>query len=145
MKIHKVFLITALLFSICFLFFNREDDTLDINVHDTYFVIAKIHLWIAYTFFLTILSLGYYWCYTFNLTLNKYLSLSHYLLTFIPLIVIPICLKLISDRDNRYFRRRYYSELGQVLTCEKVVYYAIAFIIIGQIFFIITLATSKKA
>ena len=82
--IHKWFLRSAillLLFNIL-LFFSKSNPTIDIQMHDTYFVIALVHISISFSLFLFFLFGIYAFFYYFGkIQLNILLSKIHYYLT----------------------------------------------------------------
>lgn len=61
LKVYHYFWITSLLILIIGLYFsNLPDNTLDINIHDTYFVIEHLHVAILLTLFYFLNGIGYW-------------------------------------------------------------------------------------
>jgi len=92
MKQYKTFLLTSVLFSIIVFTIDltSEYNTIDINVHDTYFIIAKFLVWFILTIFLGILTCVYFILHKMKRKTSYPLPINHYLLTIVPLIVMPI-------------------------------------------------------
>ena len=65
-----------------------EDSVLDINIHDTYFVIAHLHLAILISILYGLIGLGYWIVQKANRKLSKSLNLIHVVLTIGGLIAI---------------------------------------------------------
>lgn len=76
-KPHIYFWTIALIIFVIALFYYNSDITLDINVHDTYIVIAYFHLMILLSIFLAFIGLVYYLHYKFNVKLSRGLSKIH--------------------------------------------------------------------
>ncbi|KAB1154610.1 hypothetical protein F7018_13865 [Tenacibaculum aiptasiae] len=65
---------------------NSIDDFLDINVHDTYFIVDRLHL-LGFTVFLfVLLGLGYWGAYVNKRKLINGITFLHVILTFIGLL-----------------------------------------------------------
>lgn len=145
MKQYKLFLLTSVLFSIIVLTIDltSEDNSFVINVHDTYFVIAKFHIWVLLTLFLGMLTCVYFILYKMNRKTISILTYAHYFLTLLPLIVIPICANIPQN-----IPRRYYTTTTNAFDYENffITIYFILFIAlcIGQLIFIINILTSRK-
>lgn len=61
LKVYHYFWITALLIlTLGVYFYNLPDNTLDINIHDTYFVIEHLHVAILLTLFYFLNGIGYW-------------------------------------------------------------------------------------
>lgn len=74
-------------------FLNRKE-TLDINVHDTYYVINNLHLAIILSIFLAIISLGYFLIKIFNISLINWMTISHILITIFGMLIIYILFRI---------------------------------------------------
>ena len=70
--------------------FISGDEPLDINVHDTYFVIYHIHLAILISIIFGIIGFGYWITQKANRKLSKWLNLIHVMLTIGGLLLIWI-------------------------------------------------------
>lgn len=91
-----------------------HSNSLDIAIHDTYFVIAESHLWLGLTL-LFILFFGI--SLTFELlrkSMNRILSAIHYLLTTGSL--VSICLLLQKPEPQRYYDYSVYADFNQTAT-----------------------------
>ena len=91
-----------------------HSNSLDIAIHDTYFVIAESHLWLGLTL-LFILFFGI--SLTFELlrkSMNRILSAFHYLLTIGSL--VSICLILQKSEPKRYYDYSVYDDFNQTAT-----------------------------
>ena len=74
-------------------FLNRKE-TLDINVHDTYYVINNLHLAIILSIFLAIISLGYFLIKIFSIPLINWMTISHILITIFGMLIIYILFRI---------------------------------------------------
>lgn len=145
MKPYKLFLLTSVLFSVIILTLDlsAENNTVEITIHDTYFIIAKFHVWLLLTLFLGMLTSVYFILYKTNRTTINILTYIHYSLTLLPLIAI----RLYSNFPHN-IPRRYYTTTN-AFDYEKLSETAIYFILlivlcIGQFIFIINILTSRK-
>ncbi|WP_036155256.1 hypothetical protein [Maribacter forsetii] len=68
----------------------KPDKTLDINIHDTYFVIALLHLAVLISIIFGILGLGYWVVIKLNRRLVNWLTIIHLIIT-----VLSLCLILL--------------------------------------------------
>lgn len=60
----------------------KGDATIDINVHDTYYIIAYLHFTILISIFFGIMGIGYWLMQKANIKLSKWLIWVHVSLTF---------------------------------------------------------------
>ena len=100
---------TALIFGSLALF--DHSDSLDISIYETYFVIAKSHLWMI-LMLLFVLFTGI--SLTFRLLqkqMNWLLSIIHYLLTLGC--IINICLIVQKSQPTRYYDYSVYQDFNQ--------------------------------
>ncbi|MFS4469707.1 cbb3-type cytochrome c oxidase subunit I [Maribacter sp. 2210JD10-5] len=65
-----------------------RDATLDINIHDTYFIIGYLHLAVLISIFFGLIGLGYWIMHKMNKRLSMWLNWTHILLTIGGLIVL---------------------------------------------------------
>ena len=140
---YHLLLLTAIVLFIVSLFCG--DDTLDIHLHDTYFVIAKFHLFRSGATFLSILWLMY--LITFRL-LSSYLTWMHLVATFLCIgliITVSHWLPLFTGPNDMsalgpYPAPRPYIELSGAYSKQSVRLQAfVLFAIAGQLFFIANL------
>ena len=82
--------------------FISGDGVLDINVHDTYYVIAYIHLSTMISIFFGIIGLGYWIMLKANRKLSKWLNLIHIALTFGGILLIWILAQLFRESIMEY-------------------------------------------
>jgi heme/copper-type cytochrome/quinol oxidase subunit 1 len=121
-------------------YFFDNNSTLDINIHDTYFIIAKAHIIMTFGFWFLICGFGYSLLKFFNRKLIPWLSLVHLILSLISLCLILIEFRFINFLDTP---ERYYEITGYPDTLN---YLGILFFIIAQsVFFVhITIAAAMK-
>jgi heme/copper-type cytochrome/quinol oxidase subunit 1 len=147
MKPYKLFLLTSVLFSTIVLTgdLTAEKNTIDINVHDTYFVIAKFHIWVLLTLFLGMLTLVYFILHKMNRRTNNALTIIHYILTLLPLIIMPICGNFAPNTTRRYYSANT-SELFEKGAMSVIHMYFILLVAlgIGQLIFIANILKSRK-
>lgn len=147
MKPYKLFLLTSVVFSIIVLTLDLTADknTIDINVHDTYFVIAKFHIWVLLTLFLGMLTCVYFILHKMNRQTNSILTFIHYLLTLVPLIVIPLCGNFVQNTPRRYYPTTTEDVFDNGTTSITNIYFILLLALgIGQLIFIVNILTSKK-
>lgn len=146
MKSYKVFLWTTLVFSTIVLVMNlvSSNDTIDISIYDTYLVIAKFHIWIVLTLFLAGLTFVYFFLYKTNRIPNTFLTTMHYIMTIVPLVIIPICINQAQRTIDRYTPTTFYAELNNGLVLTKIVLLLMLILLVGQLLFMINIVISKK-
>lgn len=86
-KPHIYFLITAIIIFVIGLFFKNSENTIDINIHDTYFVITTFHFAILISIVLFLIGLIYYVFSKLKTLLVKSLTVLH---TVITILCFPI-------------------------------------------------------
>lgn len=122
-KIYHLFWIVALLILIS----TDPEETLDINIHDTYFVIS--HLYAAVILFLIYFSMGLgYWLIqrVFKKELIKSLTIIHSSLFLGSFIVFWITIFSVRFFANSFPQYEYYSIINIVLTIIFLVTFFIA-------------------
>ncbi len=80
--------------------FLSGDGPLDINVHDTYFIIYHIHLAMLISIIFGIIGFGYWIMQKANRRLSKWLNLTHVVLTIGGLLLIRILLQLFREPET---------------------------------------------
>lgn len=81
------------------LFFYNSDDTIDINVYDTYFIIALSYLMILISIILSFIGFIYYLHFKFEIPQIKYLSKVHTVIT-IGCIAVYFIGSLFQNKDD---------------------------------------------
>ena len=102
------------------------DAELDINVHDTYYVIAYLHLAILISILFGIIGIGYWFMLKANRQLSKWLNLTHIGLTFGGPIVVWILTLFYRTEILEY-------EFNNNLTV--IIILIILLIVLGQLIF----------
>ena len=80
-KPHIYFFITAFAFFISALFAYNSEEAIDINIHDTYFVIANSLLMTLIFIFYSFIGLIYYLHFKFDVPQIKFLTKTHTIIT----------------------------------------------------------------
>lgn len=114
------------------------DAVLDINVHDTYYVIAYLHLAILISIFFGIIGIGYWIMLKVDRKLSKWLNWTHIGLTFGGTLVLWILTKLYRTGIMEY---EFNNNLTLVITLIVLI------MIAGQLIFPINIIyglTKKK-
>lgn len=121
-KVYHLFWIVAALILLIGLFSNNSS-VLDLNIHDTYFVISNYHVSILLFICYFITGLGYWLVQTvYKKQLIKYLTIIHTVIligSFTLYWVVVICGKLyLNDRTYNYFDD--YALSNMTLVCEFI-------------------------
>ena len=111
--------------------FYYPNDTIDINIHDTYFIFRKIDISILISILLFSYGITYWLIQHFNRKSNFYLSVIHTFSTLGSLIFI----KLIP---SKIFERRYYTIINSPYTDNSLLLDYNAIIIVVTLFFIVS-------
>ena len=114
------------------------DTMLDINVHDTYYVIAYLHLAILVSILFVIIGIGYWIMQKAGRKLSKWLNWTHIGLTFGGTLVVWILTKFYRTEIMEY---EFNNNLTLIITL------VVLLMIIGQIIFPINIIyglTKKK-
>lgn len=137
--IEKPYLIFLLAIPIIMLIGILSGDTmLDINVHDTYYVIAYLHLAILVSILFVIIGIGYWIMQKAGRKLSKWLNWTHIGLTFGGTLVVWILTKFYRTEIMEY---EFNNNLTLIITL------VVLLMIIGQIIFPINIIyglTKKK-
>lgn len=107
--------------------FLKPDKALDINIHDTYFVIAIMHLALLISIIFGILGFGYWVVIRLNRRLVNWLTVIHLIITvigFCLIILIPYFLPTASqDISSLYFDEQVTITLSAlVAVCIQLLY-----------------------
>lgn len=106
--------------------FFSGDAELDINVHDTYYVIAYVHLIKLISVLFGIIGLGYWIMQKTNKKLSKWMNLTHIGLTFGGSLIILILAQLYREEIMEY---EFNNNLTLIITLILLI------MILGQIIF----------
>ena len=102
------------------------DATLDINVHDTYFVIAYFHFAVLISILFAIIGVGYWIMQKSDRILSKWLNWTHIGLTFGGIIVVSILTQFYRPEIMEY-------EFNNSLTL--IITLIIFLMVLGQLIF----------
>ncbi|SHG48530.1 cbb3-type cytochrome c oxidase subunit I [Flagellimonas flava] len=111
------------------------DSVLDINVHDTYFVIAYLHLAILISILFGIIGIGYWIMQKANRKLSKWLNLIHVVLTVGGLIAIFGIPYLLFDSTAESA----FPVFDQIARQNLILILTIFLILFGQLMYLINL------
>ena len=95
-----LFLILALVIFLIGLLFKRDDTTLDVNVHDMYYVIAHFHVDVVISIFSFIIWLVYFLLSLSKFKLNKRLITFQFFIYALSIIGIKFPMIFIFDKNN---------------------------------------------
>ncbi|MBT0607785.1 cbb3-type cytochrome c oxidase subunit I [Aequorivita echinoideorum] len=99
-KPHLIFLLTIPIIMLIGIL--SRDSVLDINVHDTYYIIAYLHLAILISIFFGIIGIGYWIMLKADRKLSKWLNWTHIGLTFGGTLVVWILTKFYRTEIMEY-------------------------------------------
>ncbi|WMI68261.1 hypothetical protein [Mangrovimonas sp. YM274] len=105
------------------------DAVLDINVHDTYYVIAYLYLSILISILFGIIGTGYWIMLKANRKLSKWLNLIHITLSIGGLILIRILMQLFREPETETLL----SDFDFNKNLNIVMFIVALFVIFGQI------------
>lgn len=142
-KPFHLFLITGIIFLLISFFILKDNNVIDIHIHDTYFVIASEYLFGL----LAILSLFFWLLYlvTNKMLFSKALMWAHVMITLSGFIIFASDLYLGTAFSNLK-PRRYYDlsssvSFGYFHQSSKVLSTALIVLLFGQLIFLINLIT----
>ena len=103
-KLYSYFWIVSLIFITLSLFWRTiEDAFIDINIHDTYFIIHISHFYVLLTIIYAILGLFYLICSFKNIVLNNFTTKIHSAVSFCILPVYAIGNYTLNKKSNANF------------------------------------------
>jgi len=118
-KPHLVLFVLAIfIFLIAYLFsFFCGDSTLDINVHDTYYVISHDHVMILLAIWISLCGLGYWILFKWGVKPILWMTLIHIIVSLIAVSIITLNLSFSEPEDvpRRYYENSTFSDGLQVL------------------------------
>ncbi|WP_024770899.1 cbb3-type cytochrome c oxidase subunit I [Aquimarina macrocephali] len=123
-KPHLIFLLTIPI--IMLIGFLSRGAVLDINIHDTYYIIDYFYLATLISILFGIIGLGYWIMQKVNRKLSKWLNWAHIVLTFGGVILVPILNQLYRKEIIEY---KFNNNLTLVITV------IILLMILGQLIF----------
>lgn len=110
-------------------------DELDINVHDTYYVISYFHLSIIVSILFGILLLGYWLMDIANRKLFKWINWFHIMITITSIIIIFSIPYLPNNTYSPYNS----TILDDLKSPSMLLLLAILFMVLAQLFFVINI------
>ena len=111
------------------------DSALDINIHDTYFVIAHPHIAILISIVFGIIGLGYWTTQRVGGQLSKWMSIIHIVLTFGGLLAIFIVpsLTFVSSNESSF------PVFDDLMVKNQILVYTVILMWLGQLLFLVNL------
>jgi heme/copper-type cytochrome/quinol oxidase subunit 1 len=138
-KPYNLLLLTGLIFVLASFFLLNQNNSVDVHIHDTYFVIAHAHIF----WFLAILSLLVWTLYflTNKFLFSKTLTWAHIIITILTLILFVFTLyfgdSLSNLKPRRYYDHSSLNSFGAADKYTKAIGRTLSILIFGQIIFII--------
>lgn len=116
--------------------FLNSQSTLNVNKHDTYFVIASFHVALFLCGIFLLLAIIYYAFLRCKIPLYKGLGITHFLMSIIPVLVIQYIVR--APMAHRVYQHMSdeMSNLGKV---NAMISISVLFGIIGQLLFLINI------
>jgi len=138
-KPYHLLLLTGLVFVLASFFILKQNNSVDIHLHDTYFVIGHTHiLW-----FLAILALFVWTLYLFTnkILYSKALSWTHIIITILTLLFFALTLfygdSFMNPTPRRYYEFSNWNSLDNYNTFTKAISLTSFGLLFGQLIFII--------
>ena len=116
------------------------DSLLDINVHDTFYVISHRHLTLLFSVIFGVIGLGYWSVYKLKGRLTKWMTLTHIILTFGGILLTAIT----SFVLNTFYSSTNLEDIDGMLTANLILWMLISLVLFGQIIFPINLLSAFK-
>ena len=117
-----------------------RDLLLDINVHDTFYVISHRHLTLLFSVIFGVIGLGYWSVYKLKGRLTKWMTLTHIILTFGGILLTAIT----SFVLNTFYSSTNLEDIDGMLTANLILWMLISLVLFGQIIFPINLFSAFK-
>lgn len=125
-------------------FINRNE-TLDINVHDTYFVINNLHLTILLSILLGIIALGYFLSGIFSIPLINWMTISHVLSTLLGILLIIILFKVQMNLEPKTGNIEFFLKYSKIIKRINIALFSIlGLTILSQLLFLINVIIGLK-
>ncbi len=132
--IHKPYIIFWVLIPLMMIYgFFQGDETLDINIHDTYYVIIKLQIWYFLSHIFAIFGILYWLLIFFNRKIIRRLTSIHVFTTIIGILLLTIISPLFAKEAFQIVDNREEN----ILITESIVLFII---IIAQVLFLINLS-----
>lgn len=106
--------------------------TIDIQLHDTYFVVAKFHIGLLFSIYLALIGF-IYWLFR-NKKLIPWMTWTHVLVTLT--VFVGIIFKIV------FLRTPIFTDFTSFNTYKKIVFYISAIFILSQLMFLMNLLLS---
>ena len=107
------------------------DNYLDINLHNTMFVVANSYIAIIFSILFGLIGFGYWLMHKFRYKLSKWLNFTHIVLTIGGLIFIWI-ITLFFNESNFKYGNSYSNEITKILILK----FLILIILFGQLIYL---------
>lgn len=104
---HVYFWITAFAFLLYSIFLQNSEETIDINIRDTYFIIANSHVMMLFSVVLLFIGLIYYLHFKFEITQLKLLSKIHTVITISCIVIYLTGSLFLKENDFPLFEETY--------------------------------------
>ena len=125
-------------------FINRKE-TLDVNIHATYYVIKNLHLAILLSIFLGILGLGYFLTKMFSISLINWMTILHILITIFGVLLIYILFKVQLNLEAKTNNIESFLKYFKIIKRINIALFSIlGLTIFSQLLFLINIIIGLK-
>lgn len=143
----RQFCIASILFLILsgIFYLKVNNSTLDLQVQDTYYVVAQFELLILFSLVLGCFALVYYLTSKiFKRKLNKTLSQIHFWMTTLGLLffIVPMSNLSVAGMPRRYYSFDSTDEINNYLVSNRIMTIVAILVVLGQCVFLINLVFS---
>lgn len=138
-KPYNLLLLTGLVFVLTSFFVLKQSNSVDIHLHDTYFVIAYTHIF----WLLAVLALMVWTLYllTNKILYSKALTWTHIIITILTLLLFALTLffgdSLMNPTPRRYYDYSSWNSIDNYTTFTKAISITIFVLLFGQFIFVI--------
>ncbi len=108
------------------------NSTIDLQLHDTYFVLTSIHIGILFSILLGVIG-SLYW-FTRNKKLIAWMTASHVIITIVAFVIITV--------SSLFFKASIRSDFAIFRTVNQILLAIILIMILSQVIFILNLIIS---